>query len=361
MTLTDTDLRTRALSLGYRQVARRAFFRVGGGDAEAAHHRALEAVEAIGARSWAVAALSRTLRQESMPVHLWGLTFPNRVGLAAGMDKDGRGVRAWGALGFGHVELGTVTAHPQAGNERPRLFRLPASRAVVNRMGFNNDGVTALAHRLREARAEGAIGIPIGVSIGKTKVTPLEEAVEDYLTSVRALHGLADYLAVNVSSPNTPGLRGLQDARPLAELLTAVVGQTRALAGGDRPTPVLVKLAPDLSDPALDQALEVAVGAGAAGLIATNTTIARSHLAPVDRAVAERETGGLSGAPLTRRARAVVARIRAATELPVIGVGGVMTADDAARLLDAGADLVQLYTGLIYAGPALVRQVAALP
>lgn len=360
MTPIDTDLRTSVLSLGYRQVARRAFFRVGGGDAEKAHHKAVEAAEALGARSWAVGALSRALRQQSMPVHLWGLTFPNRVGLAAGMDKDGRGVRAWGALGFGHVELGTVTAHPQPGNDRPRIFRLPASRAVINRMGFNNAGVAALADRLREAREDGAIGIPIGVSIGKTKVTPVEDTVEDYLASVRALHGLADYLAVNVSSPNTPGLRDLQDAEPLAELLTAVVGEARALAGAERPIPVLVKLAPDLSDDALDQALEVAVGAGAAGLIATNTTIGRSHVAPADRALAARESGGLSGAPLTRRAHTVVSRIRAVTDLPVIGVGGVMTVDDASALLDAGADLVQLYTGLIYAGPALVRQVAAL-
>lgn len=294
-------------------------------------------------------------------MQLLGLTFPNRVGLAAGMDKDGRGVRAWGALGFGHVELGTVTAHPQPGNDRPRLFRLPASRAVINRMGFNNAGVRALAEVLRLARAEEAIDIPIGVSIGKTKVTPLEEATQDYLTSVRVLDGLADYLAVNVSSPNTPGLRGLQDAAPLAELLGAVVAETRRLAGEGRATPVLVKLAPDLSDAGLDQALEVAIGAGASGLIATNTTISRRHVAPVDRAVADRETGGLSGAPLTRRAREVVARIRAATDLPLIGVGGVMTADDGAALLDAGADLVQVYTGLIYAGPALVRQVAALP
>lgn len=360
MSQPDADLRTRALDLGYRRGARPLFFRVGGGDAEAAHHQMMSVVQALGARPRAVAAMQRLLGRDSAPVELLGLSFPNRVGLAAGMDKDGRGVRAWGALGFGHVELGTVTAQAQPGNEAPRLFRLPASRGIINRMGFNNAGVNALAQRLREARADGAIGIPIGVSIGKTKVTPLEEATSDYLTSVRALDGLADYLAINVSSPNTPGLRGLQDAGPLAELIGAVVAETRSLAGTGTPTPVLVKLAPDLTDGALDQALEVAISAGASGVIATNTTIARRHLAPTDREVGQRESGGLSGAPLTRRAREVVTRMRAATDLPVIGVGGVLSADDAQALLDAGADLVQLYTGLIYAGPGLVRQVGAL-
>ncbi|WP_237565459.1 quinone-dependent dihydroorotate dehydrogenase [Ornithinimicrobium cavernae] len=360
MSQPDPDLRTRVLDLGYRRGVRSVMFGVGGGDAEAAHHRTVELVAALGARPRARAAVSRLLQQRPRPVHLLGLTFPNRVGLAAGMDKDGHAVRGWEALGFGHVELGTVTARPQPGNDRPRLFRLPASRAVINRMGFNNSGVAALAERLREARAEGAIGIPVGVSIGKTKVTPLADAVDDYLTSVRTLDGLVDYLAVNVSSPNTPGLRGLQDAGPLAELISGVVGQARDLAGGGRATPVLVKLAPDLSDAALDQALEVATGSGASGLIATNTTIARRHVAPADRDLAGREAGGLSGAPLTRRSREVVARIRRETDLPLIGVGGVMTADDAAALLDLGADLVQVYTGLIYAGPGLVRRIATL-
>lgn len=360
MTQPHSDLRTRALDLGYGHVAKPLLFRLGGGDAEAAHHTTVDLVQALGARPRLRAALSRAVVQPPRPVRLLGLTFPNRVGLAAGMDKDGRGVRAWGALGFGHVELGTVTAHAQPGNERPRLFRLPASRAIINRMGFNNDGVHALAARLREARTQGAVGIPVGVSIGKTKVTPLEDAVEDYLTSVRALDGLADYLAINVSSPNTPGLRGLQDPGPLAELLEIVVAETRALAGQGRAVPVLVKLAPDLTDVALDQALEVAVTSGVSGLIATNTTIGRRHVAPVDRSLADRESGGLSGAPLTRRSRAFVARLRAATDLPVIGVGGIMTADDARGMLDAGADLVQLYSGLIYGGPGLVRQVAAL-
>lgn len=359
MSRTDTDLRTRALQLGYDRAVRPILFRTAGGDAEAAHHRTVSAVGALGGRRWATAAVGRALGSPGEPVDLLGLRFPNRVGLAAGMDKDGTAVGGWGALGFGHVELGTVTAQAQPGNERPRLFRLPASRAVLNRMGFNNAGVHALAERLRDARAQGRVGIPVGVSIGKTKVTPLAEAVPDYLTSVTALHGLADYLAVNVSSPNTPGLRGLQDAEPLAELLGAVVDRTHALAGAAAPTPVLVKLAPDLDDRALAEALEVATGAGVAGFIATNTTTGRGGVHPSEQALADRESGGLSGAPLTARSREVVTRIRSLTDLPLIGVGGVLSGGDGAALLEAGADLVQVYSGLVYAGPALVREVAA--
>jgi dihydroorotate dehydrogenase len=281
------------------------------------------------------------------PVEVLGLRFPHRVGLAAGMDKDGRGLATWGALGFGHVELGTVTARAQPGNPRPRLVRLPHSRAVINRMGFNNLGVHALAARLRTAREEGLVGVPVGVSIGKSKVTPVEDAVDDYLESVVALRGLADYLAVNVSSPNTPGLRSLQDAGPLRELLGAVVG---AAAG----TPVLVKLSPDLGDGALDEALEVAGATGVGGVIATNTTLGRDGLHGSDLVTAAGQEGGLSGAPLTRRAREVVAHVATRTDLPVIGVGGVMTGDDARAMIDAGASLVQLWTGLVYRGPALV-------
>jgi dihydroorotate dehydrogenase len=249
-------------------------------------------------------------------------------------------------MGFGHAELGTVTAHAQPGNDRPRLFRLKASRAIVNRMGFNNEGAAALAARLRAA---GPAGIPIGVSLGKTKVTPLEEATEDYLTSLRALDGLADYVAVNVSSPNTPGLRSLQDAGPLRELLTAITAEAAALAAarGQEPTPVFVKVAPDLTDSAIDEALQVCTDTGVRAVIATNTTLSRDG-------VALRDAGGLSGAPLTARAREVVGYITRHTDLPVIGVGGIMTAADGAAMLDAGASLLQVYSGYIYAGPALV-------
>lgn len=216
-------------------------------------------------------------------------------------------------------------------------------------MGFNNEGVEALAGRLRAARRAGLVRVPVGVSIGKNRDTPVERAVEDYRTCVEALEGLADYLAVNVSSPNTPGLRSLQDAGPLGELIDEVV---RSATG----VPVLVKLAPDLSDEALEEAVGVALANGAAGLIATNTTLSREGVDPADRIRAEAEAGGLSGAPLTLRSREVVRRVRRLTAAPIVGVGGVMTGADARALLDAGADLVQLYTGLVYAGPTLVGE-----
>jgi dihydroorotate dehydrogenase len=336
----------------YRRVLRPALWRL---DAEDAHHGTVRAAELTGA--FAVTRALSTLAgaalgpgRQSDPVQLFGVRFGHRVGLAAGMDKDGRALPAWAALGLGHVELGTVTARPQPGNPRPRLHRLPASGAVVNAMGFNNLGVHALAARLHQARQAGLVRVPVGVSIGKNKDTPVAEATGDYLESVAALCGLADYLAVNVSSPNTPGLRSLQDAGPLRELLDAVV------AAAD--VPVLVKLSPDLGPGALEQAVEVAVGAGVRGVIATNTTLSRDGLTPVDRARLGTRAGGVSGAPLTTRSREVVRSVRALTDLPVIGVGGVMTGADAAALREAGADLVQLWTGLVYAGPTLVGDAA---
>jgi len=291
------------------------------------------------------------------PVTVAGIEFPAVTGLAAGMDKNGVAVRAWGALGFGHVELGTVTAEAQPGNGRPRLFRLPGSGALVNRMGFNNDGAQALADRLHLAgvrRGNRAVGIPVGISLGKTKITPLAAATEDYLRSLRLLAGHADYVAVNVSSPNTAGLRSLQDGPALAELVGALVAEAVTLAGGTPPVPIFVKVAPDLTDAALEDVLGVCAESGAAGLVATNTTLARDGLAARDQARAI-EAGGLSGTPLTQRARAVVRFLAARTDLPIIGVGGIMTRDDGAAMLDAGARLLQIYTGFVYGGPGLVR------
>lgn len=352
------DPRSTLLDLGYRNLLRPALFKVGQGDAETAHHKTLAQVHSLGEKTWARDAIARTLRVKTSPVTVAGITFPNRVGLAAGVDKDGVGVKAWGALGFGHVELGTVTAHAQPGNDKPRLFRAVDSRGIINRMGFNNSGAQALADRLRLA---GKVDIPIGVSIGKTKATPVEDATEDYLTSLRELDGLADYVAVNVSSPNTPGLRSLQDKEPLAELLAELVTESTRLATARdaSATPVFVKIAPDLTDEAIDDVLEVAQHADVSGIIATNTTLSRDGLAASDLPLAD-EAGGLSGAPLTRRARYVVGRVAQRTHLPVIGVGGVMCADDGKALIDAGAQLVQVYTGFIYAGPALVTELNEL-
>jgi dihydroorotate dehydrogenase len=330
----------------FERVVRPALFRIGGGDAEAAHEWMLRRLAALSDRPAALAAL-RARYVVPAPRTVFGVDFPNPVGLAAGMDKDAVALPAWPALGFGFVEVGTVTAEPQSGNPRPRLFRLTASEAVINRMGFNNAGAEALADRL--AALPRPLGAPLGISLGKSKATPLDWAAEDYLTSYRLLRDHGDYFAVNVSSPNTPGLRELQDRGHLDALLAALVGDK----------PILVKIAPDLTEPAIAEALDVCLARGAAGVIATNTTIRRDGLAAADRARGA-ETGGLSGRPLAARARAVVAFIHRETagRLPIIGVGGITGTDEAARMVDAGASLVQLYTGFIYHGPALVRAAA---
>ncbi|NUR99275.1 MAG: quinone-dependent dihydroorotate dehydrogenase [Kribbellaceae bacterium] len=285
---------------------------------------------------------------------VFGVRFPSPVGLAAGMDKNGVALRAWPAIGFGFVEVGTVTAHPQPGNEKPRLFRLVEHEAVINRMGFNNLGSSALADRLA---AYGDLGYPLGISIGKSKITPLEEAVEDYVTSLRRLYRYGDYFAVNVSSPNTPGLRELQDAGHLEELLTALHAEARTLTvTGLDPKPILVKIAPDLTTTAIDELLQVCTDTGVAGIIATNTTIGRPG---VESHPLSKQTGGLSGRPLAETSAKVVTHIHHETggALPVIGVGGIVDPSDALRLFDAGASLVQVYTGLIYKGPGLIRQI----
>lgn len=347
----------------YSRLVRPVLFRAYGGDAERVHEQTLRALATMGRLAPVRAGVRAALTRHQRGVTVAGIDFSAPVGVAAGLDKNGLAVRAWSALGFGFAELGTVTAQAQPGNDRPRLFRLPNSRAVINRMGFNNDGAAALAQRLDGLgvrRGNGRVGIPLGISIGKTKVTPLAEATKDYLASLRLLAPYADYVAVNVSSPNTPGLRALQDADSLAELLGALTAEARVQAGpsetpdADRvPVPVFVKLAPDLTDEALEEAIEVVEGSGAAGLIATNTTLSRAGIDPADAARAA-EAGGLSGAPLTIRAREVVGFLAARTQLPIIGVGGVLTPDDGLALLDAGARLIQVYTGFIYGGPGLV-------
>jgi len=276
---------------------------------------------------------------------VFGVRFPGPLGLAAGFDKDGLGVNAWGALGFGYAEVGTVTAAPQPGNPAPRLFRLPADRALLNRMGFNNHGAGALAARL----ARRSTDVPIGVNIGKTKTTPPEDAVEDYRASARLLGPLSSYLVVNVSSPNTPGLRDLQAVEQLRPILAAVRAETTA--------PVLVKIAPDLADDDLDAVADLSVELGLAGIVATNTTVSRDGLATAG--VADLGAGGISGPPVARRALEVLRRLyaRVGDRLVLISVGGIETADDAWERITAGATLLQGYTGFIYGGGLWARDI----
>lgn len=347
------------VATGYARALRPLLFRAHGGDPEKIHEDMIAGLALLGATPGLRDAVRWLTHSAADPVEVAGVRFPGRVGLAAGMDKDGRAALAWQHLGFAFAELGTVTARPQPGNPKPRIVRLPASRALINRMGFNNAGALALANRLAVAgvfRGNGAAGIPLGISIGKTKAVEVTDAVADYLSSLRTLAPHADYVAVNVSSPNTPGLRGLQDGGALRELVTALVTEARALALGATPVPVFVKVAPDLTRDQLTEVVGVASECGAAGLIATNTTLERDGLAASEQHLAA-EAGGLSGAPLTARALDVVSFLVGNTDLPVMGVGGIMTADDARAMLDAGASLAQLYTGFIYAGPALIGEI----
>jgi dihydroorotate dehydrogenase len=322
-------------------------------DAERAHALTLSVMRLVGGTP----ALQRLLRNAfavpQTPVQAFGLTFPNPVGLAAGYDKEGLAWPGLACLGFGHIEVGTVTPRPQPGNPRPRVFRLPQSRAVINRMGFPSKGADFVARALQKPRPPGLV---LGVNLGKNKDTPLEQAAQDYCKLVQRFAPLSDYLAINVSSPNTVGLRRLQGRDNLDSLLARIAsvrGEQEQLLR--RKVPLLVKLAPDLSDAELDDALDVVLRAGMDGVIATNTTLSREGL----DAPAARESGGLSGAPLTQRSLRMVAEIARRTQgrLPIIAAGGVMNAGDARRCLDAGATLVQVYTGLVYAGPGLVKEI----
>lgn len=324
----------------YRAFFDRALTRT---DPEKAHHTAFRAIRA--ARP--VTTLRRTPGE---PVQALGLTFPNVLGLAAGFDKNAVGIDGLGALGFGHVEVGTVTGEAQPGNPQPRLFRLPDDRAVVNRMGFNNDGAEVVAARLMaRGRRPGPV---LGVNIGKSKVVPEDEAVRDYEKSARLLAPHADYLVVNVSSPNTPGLRNLQAVEKLEPILTAV----QKIAEG---VPLLVKIAPDLADDDVLDVADLALAIGLDGIIATNTTISREGLRTPAARVEEIGSGGLSGRPLTGRSLDVLRllRGRVGPDLTLIGVGGITTVEDARARLDAGATLLQGYTAFIYEGPLWPRRI----
>jgi dihydroorotate dehydrogenase len=320
-------------------------------DPERAHHLAFEVIRWLPRLGLGGLAHRFTRPRTDIGVDTLGLHFDSPFGVAAGFDKDGHAVIGLGRLGFGHVEVGTLTAVAQPGNPKPRLFRLVADRAVINRMGFNNGGAAGAVDRLRRVRASRDRPV-LGINIGKSRVTAVEDATADYQISAAALAPLADYLVVNVSSPNTPGLRGLQELDQLAPLLTAV----RATAGS---TPLLVKIAPDLTDDEVTRIAGLVVELGLAGIIATNTTLSRDGLVTDTTVVAAAGAGGLSGAPLNQRSLAVLRLIRATVpaELCVISVGGVETAEQVAERLAAGATLVQGYSGFLYRGPLWARQI----
>ena len=341
----------------YRAAIRPLLFRL---DPERSHELAMGAlagVAPLAARVVRPRDGGGRLRQTVM-----GLDFPNPVGLAAGFDKRARAVPVWPALGFGSVEIGTVTAHPQPGNPRPRLHRLPADRALINRMGFNNDGAIATATRLAAWEQRGLRGrVPLGVNLGKSKITAPEDAPADYAASLERLWPLADYVVVNVSSPNTPGLRDLQAIGPLGDILRALddVNRRQAATWGAAPRPVLVKIAPDLADDDVDAVVDLALERELAGVIVANTTLGRVGLSsPAELTARE---GGLSGPPLRARCTDLVGRVaaRAQGRLVIIGVGGICDAGDVWDTLCAGASLVQVYTGFVYGGPAFVRGLLA--
>ncbi len=336
----------------YKQVVRRALFAL---DSEHAHEVGVRAMALLGAvppLCRALEAWTRLPAATMRPVEVFGLKFPNAVGLAAGFDKNATAWPAAAAMGFGHVEIGTVTARSQPGNPKPRMFRYPAQEAVINRMGFNNEGADAVAKRLGRQPGPGRRRIPLGINLGKTKIVELDQATQDYLASFTRLADYADYVVLNVSSPNTPNLRELQDEARLRELLGAISEANRLRP---RRVPVLLKIAPDLAWPQIDAVLGVIAEFALDGIIATNTTLARpGYFARVN------EAGGLSGAPLRRRSTEIINYISRATagRLPIIGVGGIGDAESAGEKLDAGAVLVQVYTGMIFRGPFFAAELA---
>jgi dihydroorotate dehydrogenase len=314
---------------------------------EVAHNLAIRNLRATSSLPSILRQLER-FQPEPKPKTVFGLTFPNPIGLAAGFDKNGVAIPAWAALGFGFVEVGTVTAKPQPGNPKPRIFRYPAQQALINRLGFNNDGADVVAARLHTLRESGYWpAIPVGINIGKSKITPIENALDDYLYSFRLLAPLADYVVLNVSSPNTPGLRSLQEHDALEQLLAAIGRENEVRK------PVLLKIAPDLSVVELEQIIAACEQHAVAGIIATNTTLDHSAIPS-----ARDQTGGLSGVPLREKSTAFVRAITSRSSLPVIASGGISDAASAREKLVAGAQLLQVYTGYVYRGPGLLREIA---
>ncbi|MGJ8676915.1 MAG: quinone-dependent dihydroorotate dehydrogenase [Akkermansiaceae bacterium] len=340
--------------LQYR-IARNLLFRL---DAEKAHHVSLDNLRRLN--SLGILKLISGKPPKSTPVMCMGLEFPNCVGLAAGLDKEGNCIDALGRLGFGSVEIGTITPRPQAGNPQPRLFRIIDREAIINRMGFNNPGIEIGVKNVAASQNFSKSGGIIGFNIGKNKDTPNENAVDDYLECLRGAWDVADYITVNLSSPNTPGLRDLQAADETARLLgTLKEEQEKLTTSSGRRVPIALKVAPDLEPQHIADLSQVFLDGGLDGLIATNTTISRSEVAGCDHAA---EAGGLSGSPLTSRSTEVIAAFHShlGDKIPIIGVGGIMTATDAKEKLQAGAKIVQLYTGFVYNGPPLVKDILAM-
>jgi dihydroorotate dehydrogenase len=316
-------------------------------DPEQVHEMAIGVLETLSQLRWLLDVVPRPSDQR-LNREVFGVRFPNPIGLAAGFDKNARALPAWEALGFGFVEIGTITAQGQAGNPRPRIFRVPEQNALINRLGFNNEGAEKIALRLEHLlRSSAWPKIPVGINIGKSKIVPLGEAATDYVRSFQRLQRLGDYFVLNVSSPNTPDLRKLQEKTAIEELFKAIQQQNQG-------KPLLVKIAPDLTLEQVDHVLALATKYQLAGVVATNTTTDQQTI-PDNK----RESGGLSGRPLRPRSLEILRHIKKHSPLPVISVGGIMSEDDAKERFDAGAELVQIYTGFVYRGPRLVREIAA--
>jgi dihydroorotate dehydrogenase len=335
----------------YKKIIRPLLFQL---DPEKVHHLTTSALK-TGFQLPLTKSVTRSMFQvtdKRLERKVFGLTFPNPVGLAAGFDKDARMIDEFSELGFGFIEIGTLTPKAQAGNPKPRLFRLPQDGAIINRMGFNNEGVEKAVERLRSRQSS----VIVGGNIGKNKVTPNEQALQDYLYCFDALYDVVDYFVVNVSSPNTPDLRALQEKEPLRDLLGNLQNRNQ---GKSNPKPLLLKIAPDLNQAQLDDIVEIASQTQLAGVIGTNTTISRAGLQTSGTRITEIGAGGLSGKPLTSASTEVIRYLRKQLpqEIRIVGVGGIMTPEDALEKLSAGADLIQLYTGFIYEGPALIKHI----
>src|SRR5712691_4299598 len=348
------------MSWCYRHLLRPVLFAQ---NAEQVHNRTMRALAWASRHGLVSDAIGSFFHAPAAPIELFGLRFPNPVGLAAGMDKHANALPIWPALGFGFSELGAVTWHPQPGNPEPRIFRVIDNEAIINRMGFNNPGAQAVAQTLAQWRANGRWpGHPVGINLGKSKISELENAAEDYANSFRCLQSFADFFVINVSSPNTPNLRKLQDKSALDGILGAVQElQEKHVAPSGVPTPILVKVAPDLSFEALDEILDLVPTRKIAGIVATNTTVTRPETKDPIRQRLYAELGGLSGRPLRQRSTEVIRHLYRQTrgELPIIGVGGIFDAADAWEKITAGASLVQIYTSLVYEGPGVVRSIVA--